>query len=124
MEDSISTSFAKTSQALADKAADKARRGIRSAHDTVKDAGSILCGEVDDLRNEADSALTRVADRAQSTGRQGLVAITDMASQARDGVLDTSDSIVAYAKKNPVRALALTAAVGALLYAVLKKTEP
>jgi ElaB/YqjD/DUF883 family membrane-anchored ribosome-binding protein len=124
MQDSVSTSFAKTSQALADKAADKARSGIRSAYDNAKDARSVLASEMDDLRNEAGSTLIRVADRAQSMARQGLDSIAETVSHARDAVFDTSDSLVAYTEKNPVKALALAVATGALLYAVLRNTEP
>jgi ElaB/YqjD/DUF883 family membrane-anchored ribosome-binding protein len=124
MEDSVSISFSKTSQALADKAADKARSGMRSAYDNTKDARSVLTSEMDDLRNEAGSTLIRVAERAQSMARQGLDSIAETVSHARDAVFDTSDSLVAYTKKNPVKALALAVATGALLYAVLRNTEP
>ena len=53
-------------------------------------------------------------------GRQGLDAITEMAGQARDAASNASDSIVAYTKQNPVKALAIAAASGALLYAAIK----
>jgi cobalamin biosynthesis protein CbiD len=64
------------------------------------------------------------AARAQAMGRQGIDAITDMASQARDAVSDASDSVIAYTKKNPVKALVIAGAFGALLYAVLKTLTP
>jgi ElaB/YqjD/DUF883 family membrane-anchored ribosome-binding protein len=95
MEDSVTSSFAKTAQALAEKAADKAKSGTH--------AGSKL---------------------VQSASRQGLDAITEMAGQARDVASSASDSIVTYTKKNPIKALAIAAASGALLYAAIKAMLP
>ncbi len=123
MESSVSR-IEKTGSALADKAADKVQSGIRSAQDTAIDAGNALSSKVDDLRSEAGSTLTKAAGRAQSMGKQGLDAIGNMASQARDVVSDTSQSIVAYTKKNPAKALTIAAASGALLYAAFKVIAP
>jgi hypothetical protein len=50
--------------------------------------------------------------------------ISDMASQARDVASNASDSIVAYTKNNPVKALAIAVASGALLYAAIKALTP
>jgi len=61
-----------------------------------------------------------VVGRVQSMSKQGVDAISDMASQLRDVAANTSDSIVAYTKKNPAKALAIAAASGALLYAAFK----
>ena len=75
MESTVTGNFAKTSQALADKATDKL---------------------------------------------QGFDAVSDIAVQARDMVADTADSIVSYTKRNPVQALAIAAASGALIYVAIK----
>jgi ElaB/YqjD/DUF883 family membrane-anchored ribosome-binding protein len=90
MESSATNNFGKTAQALADKAADKVQSGIRGAQDF------------------------------QSMGKQGLDSITKMAGRARDAASNTSDSMISYTKKNPVQALAIAAASGALLYALVK----
>jgi ElaB/YqjD/DUF883 family membrane-anchored ribosome-binding protein len=73
---------------------------------------------------KSGAALADKAGRVQSMGKQGLEAIAGMASQARDVVSDTSESVVAYTKKNPVKALAIAAASGALLYAVINAVAP
>ncbi|MGO9949685.1 MAG: hypothetical protein ACLPWG_22930 [Steroidobacteraceae bacterium] len=86
--------------------------------------GQKIADKVDDLRGDATSALTKAASRAQSMGRQSIDAISEVASQARDVASNASDSIVAYTKKNPVTALAIAAASGALLYAVIKALTP
>lgn len=124
MESTVTGSFANTTQALADKAVDKAQSSIRLAQDTAKDEGNVLSSRLEDVRSEAGTAVRRGSRRAQSMGEQGLDAITDMASQARDVASNASESIVAYTKKNPVKALAIAAASGALLYAAFKARSP
>jgi ElaB/YqjD/DUF883 family membrane-anchored ribosome-binding protein len=124
MENSVASSFAKTGQTLADKAADKAQSGVRVAQDTAKDAGELLASKAEDARKEASAALNKGSRRVQSAGKQGLNTITDMAGQARGAASNASDSIVAYTKKNPVKALAIAAATGALLYAAIKTLSP
>ena len=86
--------------------------------------GQKIADKVDDLQGDATSALTKAASRAQSMGRQSIDAISEVASQARDVASNASDSIVAYTKKNPVTALAIAAASGALLYATIKALTP
>jgi ElaB/YqjD/DUF883 family membrane-anchored ribosome-binding protein len=124
MENTVSGSLVKNGQTLADKAADKAQSGIRAAQDTAKDVGNTVSKKVDDLSSEAGPALSKVAARAQTMGRQGIDAISDMAGQARDAASNATDSIVSYTKKNPVKALAIAAASGALLYAAIKALTP
>ena len=101
MEASIN-SLSKQGQVLADKAKDK----------------------MEELRSEAAPLIKKAADQAQSMGKQGMAIVSDMAGQARDVAADASDSIVRYTKKNPVKALAIAAASGALLYAVIKAMTP
>jgi ElaB/YqjD/DUF883 family membrane-anchored ribosome-binding protein len=105
MENSVTANAVKHGQTLADRAADKVQGGIRDAQHAAKDAGGIV-------------------DRVQSMSRQGVDAISDMASQARDVASNTSDSVLAYTKKNPATALAIAAASGALLYVAIKALVP
>jgi ElaB/YqjD/DUF883 family membrane-anchored ribosome-binding protein len=102
MENSVTNSIAKTGQTLA------------------KDTGELLTSTLDDVRSEAGTAVRQGSKRVQSASKQGFDAITEMANQARDAASSASDSIVAYTKKNPVKALAIAAASGALLYAAIK----
>jgi ElaB/YqjD/DUF883 family membrane-anchored ribosome-binding protein len=103
MESSISNNFPKTAQALADK-----------AKNTAKQAGTDFYSKADDFSS----------DRARSTVKHGLDAITAVASQARDGAADAYDTVLTYTKNNPLKALALAAASGALLYALIKALTP
>jgi ElaB/YqjD/DUF883 family membrane-anchored ribosome-binding protein len=124
MESSVTSSFAKTSQALADKAADKVQGGIRSAQETAKEASGAVSSKVEDLRRGASPALAKTSDQVQSAANRGLEAITDSVNQARDAASNATDSIVAYTKKNPAKALALAAGSGALLYVLIKALMP
>jgi ElaB/YqjD/DUF883 family membrane-anchored ribosome-binding protein len=123
MEHSATSSFAKTGQGLADKAADKAQSSTL-ARDTAKDTGDFLSGKLQHVRSEAGAALNRGQRAVQSATKQGLNAITEMAGQAREVASNASGSIVGYTKKNPVKALAIAAASGALLYAAIKALSP
>ena len=124
MESTSTGNFSKSSQALADKAADKAQSGIRGAQDTVKSVGNALSSKIEDVRSEAGTAVNRGSKRAQSMGKQGIDAITDMAGQVGDMASNANDSIVAYTKKNPVLALGIAAAAGALLYRAIRALTP
>ena len=119
MDNSTTSGVVKNGQTLDDKAADKVQGGIRDAQHAAKEAGTTISSKVDDLRSDAAPVLTKVVGRAQSIGRQGMDTISDVASQARDVASNTSDSIVAYTKNNPVKALAIAVASGALLYAAI-----
>lgn len=124
MENSVASSFTKTSQALADKAAEKAQSGVHVAQDASKHVGDVLSSKIEDVRSEAGTVVNKSVKRVQSARKQGLAAMTDMADQARDIAANTSDSIVAYTKQNPVKALAIAAASGALLYALIRALSP
>jgi ElaB/YqjD/DUF883 family membrane-anchored ribosome-binding protein len=120
MESSAAGNFGKTSQALADKASDKIQAGIRSAQQSAKDAGDSLASKVSEVHDKAVPVIRNAGSRAQSTLQQGFDTVSDIAGQARDVAATTADSIVSYTKRNPVQALAIAAASGALLYVALK----
>lgn len=120
MESSAAGNFGKTSQALADKASDKVQAGIRSAQQSAKDAGDSLASKVSEVHDKAVPVIRNAGSRAQSTLQQGFDTVSDIAGQARDVAATTADSIVSYTKRNPVQALAIAAASGALLYVALK----
>jgi ElaB/YqjD/DUF883 family membrane-anchored ribosome-binding protein len=118
--ETTANNFAKQGQAFADSAADKVQGGIRQAQRTANEAGSALSDKIDDLRSDAGPLVRKAANRASSFGKSGLDAVTDAAQRARDSASDAADSIISYTKENPVKALAIAAASGALLFAALK----
>jgi ElaB/YqjD/DUF883 family membrane-anchored ribosome-binding protein len=118
--DSTANNFSKQGQALADSATDKAQNGIRSAQRATSNAGDALSDKVDDLRSEATPLIRKASARVQSIGSQGLDAVTDATQRARESLSDASDAIISYTKENPVKALAIAAASGALVYGLVK----
>src|ERR1700733_10121348 len=124
MENSLTGNLSKHGQALADKAADKAQGGIRDAQQAAKEAGSSLSHKVEELRSDAGSAVTKAVDRVQSMGKHGIEAVTDAAQRTRDVAADFVGSIVRFTKKNPLTALMIAAASGALLWSLIKMRRP
>jgi ElaB/YqjD/DUF883 family membrane-anchored ribosome-binding protein len=112
-----SNNFAKTSQAIANKAADKVQAGIADTQHAAKEAGSSLSAKVDELRSDAAPVLKEAVGRAQAMGKQSISAVGDAASNA-------TDTIIAYTRDNPVQALMIAAASGALLMALIQMRIP
>jgi len=112
MENAVNT-LAKQGQGLVDAAADKVQGGIR-------DAGATLSNKVDDLRGTAAPMIRTAAGRAQAMGRKGLDAAGDVAENARDAASSAAKAVIRYTKENPVKALLIAAASGALLLTLAK----
>jgi|GEM_PF-4090643 len=98
MDNTSADDLMKQGQAFADKAADKAA----------------------ELRGNAAPTIKKVTGEVRTLGKQSMSAASDMVDQARDAASAASDSIVAYTKANPVKALAIAVTSGALLYAAVK----
>jgi hypothetical protein len=77
-------------------------------------------GLATELREGVAPNLRKASSQTRTVGRRGIDALGDMLSQARDAATVASDSIIAYTKKNPAKALAIAAVTGALLLAVAK----
>jgi ElaB/YqjD/DUF883 family membrane-anchored ribosome-binding protein len=108
MENSIANDLQKNGQSLADKAADKAQGGIRDAKQATKEAGAAFSDKIDQLRQNVAPAVNKAIGRT------------------RDAASEASDSLIAYTRENPVKALLIAAASGALLLSlinVLKSTR-
>jgi hypothetical protein len=93
---SVDTSFARTRQALADKAAGKVQSGRRNPQVTPN-ARTPVSNKLEDVRSEAGTIVPRASTRVQSRIKSGLGA-----------------------KKNPAQALAIAGASGVLLFATIK----
>jgi ElaB/YqjD/DUF883 family membrane-anchored ribosome-binding protein len=91
---------------------------------TLPKNGLTVADRVDGPRVDAIPALKKAVSRVQSLGSQSVDAISDMANRARDAASNASDSITAYTRKNPITALAIAAASGALLYAAIRALTP
>jgi len=103
--------FSKQGQELADKAMNKVQGGIQDAKRTVNRAADQLSSNADQLRSETKPLIRKAAQQtnafAQSVG-EATQRIRAAASQA-------SESATKYAKENPVKAILIAAASGAVL---------
>ncbi|MGO9950144.1 MAG: hypothetical protein ACLPWG_25300 [Steroidobacteraceae bacterium] len=103
--------LSKQGQELADKATNMVQGGIQDAKRTVNHAADQLSSKADQLRRETKPLIKRAAQQtnayAQSVG-EATQRIRAAASQA-------SESVTEYAKENPVKAILIAAASGAVL---------
>ena len=116
--------FADKGQAMADKAADKIQSGIRGAKQTAESTASNLSERVESVRSNVGPTLGSAADRANRLVSRGVNAVSGATQRARDTFTDTQDSVVAYTQENPVKALMIAAAAGAVLVTLLRVLSP
>ena len=86
---------------------------IRDAQQSAKDAGASLAKKFDS-----------VVGQAKDTAKQGLDTVKDAVQQTRDSVSGSSKALITYTQENPVKALMIAAASGALLWTLLKALTP
>lgn len=91
-----SNDLAKQGHDFVDKAADKVHNGISSAQQTAS--------KMSETADQAGTFLGRGIDSARAT-----------VQQVRDSATQASESLVTYTKENPVKAILIAAASGALL---------
>jgi ElaB/YqjD/DUF883 family membrane-anchored ribosome-binding protein len=98
--DQVATAF--------DHAAKATQHAIDGAFDSVTN-------KVDDIRNQATPLIDRISAQAGAAAKRGIDAVRDTSQHFRDNAVRASDSTVAYVKEEPVKAMLLAAATGALL---------
>src|SRR5271165_2864566 len=103
--------FSKQGQDLADKTANRVQGGIQDAKHTVNRAADQLSSKADQLRSEAKPLIKNAAQQTNAFA-QSVVASTQ---RIRDAASQASVSLTEYAKENPVKALLIAAASGAVL---------
>jgi ElaB/YqjD/DUF883 family membrane-anchored ribosome-binding protein len=111
--------LAKQGQDLADKAADKIQSGIRNVKDTGSQAADRLSDKVESVRSSAGPVLGKAANQTESLLSQTVDSLSAAGKKVRSTVSDVGDSVVTYTKDNPVKAIFISAAAGALIAAVV-----
>ena len=110
---------AKQGQDFADKAADKVQSGIESARQTGHAVSDKVSNVVETARSQTGPTIRKAADQAQTLLGQGMDSAKAAAQQVRDSAAQASESIVSFTKENPVKAILMAAASGALLVTLL-----
>jgi ElaB/YqjD/DUF883 family membrane-anchored ribosome-binding protein len=113
--DNVPNNFGKQGQDLADKTADKVQSGIRSAQDVANRGADKLSEGIDSVRRNTGPTLAKTADKAQSVANQAMDSFNDASQKVRATAADIGDSVLTYTQDNPVKAILISAAVGAII---------
>jgi ElaB/YqjD/DUF883 family membrane-anchored ribosome-binding protein len=109
--DTPSNAIANSGKDMANIAANKFQSGIRQAKKTIDKAGDQLSSKVEGIRTTSKPAIDEMGAQAQSFA-EGL---RDTGRQFGDAASRASDSVISFAKENPVKAIFIAAASGAVL---------
>jgi len=113
------TPFGQKAASVADQAADGASSAIRSTQTATNQAFDRISDKVDDLRDQAAPAINRFSTQAEALARRGVEAVRDTSAQLREKALQASDTTVGYIKDEPVKAMLIAAATGAVLMGLI-----
>ena len=111
--------LAQQGQDLADGAAAGAQSAIRSTQRAADSALDRMSDKVDEVRSQATPILNKVSSQAEAAARRGMDAVRDTSQQLRDKAVQASDMTVAYVKDEPIKAMLIAAATGALLMGII-----
>jgi ElaB/YqjD/DUF883 family membrane-anchored ribosome-binding protein len=114
-----SDKFAKSGQDLADTTADKLQRGIRTAKQSVDNAADGLSQKVESARSNAGATLGSAAAEAQSITQQSIDSLKAATEKLRVTAAEMGESVISYTQDNPVKVILISAAVGALVGALV-----
>jgi ElaB/YqjD/DUF883 family membrane-anchored ribosome-binding protein len=113
------TPFAQQGEHVAERAADTVHQAINSTQRAADGALSSLSAKVDEVRHQAAPMLSKVTSQAEAAARRGIDAVRDTSQQLRDKAVHVSDTTVAYVKDEPIKAMLIAAATGALLMGLI-----
>jgi ElaB/YqjD/DUF883 family membrane-anchored ribosome-binding protein len=111
--------LAQQTQDMADNAAASAQGAIRSTQRAADSALDRLSDKVDEVRSQAAPILNKVTSQAEAAARRGIDAVRDTSQQLREKATQASDMTVAYVKDEPIKAMLIAAATGALLMGII-----
>jgi ElaB/YqjD/DUF883 family membrane-anchored ribosome-binding protein len=111
--------LAQQSQDIADGAASTAQGAIRSTQRAADQALDRLSDKVEDVRSQAAPLLNKVTSQAEAAARRGMEAVRDTSQQLRERAMQASDMTVAYVKDEPIKAMLIAAATGAMLMGII-----
>jgi ElaB/YqjD/DUF883 family membrane-anchored ribosome-binding protein len=104
---------------IADHAADSATNAIRATQSVANDTFDRLSDKVEDARSHAAPLLNRLSAQAEAAARRGAEVARDTSAQLREKAAYASDTTVSYIKGEPVKAMLIAAATGAVLMALV-----
>jgi ElaB/YqjD/DUF883 family membrane-anchored ribosome-binding protein len=111
--------LAQQGQEMGNSAANTAQGAIRSAQRSTDQAFDRLSDKVDEVRDKAGPMLNRVTSQAEAAARRGMEAVRDTSQQLRERAAQAQDMTVAYVKDEPIKAMLIAAATGAILMGLI-----
>jgi ElaB/YqjD/DUF883 family membrane-anchored ribosome-binding protein len=107
--------FSKQGQELADKATNTVQAGIQDAKRSVNRAADQLSSKADQLRSETKPLIRKAAQQTNAIAQS----VGDATQRIRTAASQASESVTEYAKENPVKAILIAAASGAVVATLL-----
>lgn len=104
---------------FADGVARTAERAIQSTQRGAGETFESLGGAVEERRRKADAMLDQAADQVGSLADQGTDAIRATAHAMRERAQHASDATLDYIRNEPLKAVLIAAAAGAVLMAFI-----
>ncbi len=105
---------------IADQAADSATDAIKTTQRAANSTLDSLASTVQDLRNQAVPLLNRATESANAYLQQGMDAVEEGSHKVRAQARRASACTVNYIKDEPVKAILIAAAAGAVLTALVQ----
>ena len=116
---STTTPLGQQAQSATDQAASTAQSAIRSTQRAADGALDGLSAKVEEVRSQAAPLLNRVSAQAEAAARRGIDAVRDTSQQLRERAVRAQDTTVGYIKDEPIKAMLIAAATGALLMGLI-----
>ena len=104
---------------LADQAAVSADQAIKATQRATNNAFDSLAGTVQDVRQQAAPLLDKASAQVSAIAQRGVDTVRETTQQLRERALRASDGTVNYIKDEPVKAMLISAAIGAGLMALI-----
>ena len=104
---------------LADQAAVSADQAIKATQRATNNAFDSLAGTVQDVRQQAAPLLDKASAQVSAIAQRGVDTVRETSQQLRERAMRASDGTVNYIKDEPVKAMLISAAIGAGLMALI-----
>ena len=112
-------SLSKHGQDVAHEAAGTVQAGISSTGRSPNETTTEMAGKAQELGSNTAPMLDKMTDQAQKLIQQGRDVVQDTTQRVREKATDISDTAISYTKDEPLKAVLISAAVGALLMSMI-----
>lgn len=107
------------SNSLAEQTAESVEQAIKSTQRVANESFDSLAGGVQELRDQVTPLLNRATKQASALAQWGADGVRDTSHQLRDTTMRVTDHTRSYIKHEPVKAVLIAAATGAVLMGIM-----